>query len=108
MSASYDAIVIGSGQAGRFLAVRLAKAGMKTVLIEREHLGGTCVNDGCIPAKTMIASARAAHAARCTADYGVVIKSADAIDSAVRVDMKAVSELIPTMLGQLEPLEGQS
>ena len=56
----YDAIVIGSGQAGPFLAVRLAKAGMKTAFIEREHLGGTCVNDGCTPTKTLIASARVA------------------------------------------------
>ena len=71
MSTSYDAIVIGSGQAGPSLAVRLAEAGMKTALIEREHLGGTCVNDGCIPTKTLVASARAAHVARRAADYGV-------------------------------------
>ena len=73
MTTSYDAIVIGSGQAGPFLAVRLAQAGMKTALIEREHLGGTCVNDGCIPTKTLVASARAAHVARRAADYGVVV-----------------------------------
>ena len=54
MSTSYDAIVIGSGQAAPSLAVRLAEAGMKTVLVEREHLGGTCVNDGCIPTKTLV------------------------------------------------------
>ena len=71
MSTSYDAIVIGSGQAGPSLAVRLAEAGMKTALVEREHLGGTCVNDGCIPTKTLVASARAAHVARRAADYGV-------------------------------------
>ena len=68
---SYDAIVIGAGQAGPSLAVRLAKAGLKTALIEREHLGGTCVNDGCIPTKTLVASARAAHVARRAADWGV-------------------------------------
>ena len=84
MTTSYDAIVIGSGQAGPFLAVKLAKAGMRTVLIEREHLGGTCVNDGCIPTKTLVASARAAHVARRAADYGV------RIGGAVGVDMKAV------------------
>lgn len=56
--ASYDAIVISSGQAGPFLAVRLAQAGKRTALIEREHLGGTCVNDGRIPTKTLVASAR--------------------------------------------------
>ncbi|MEP7294701.1 MAG: FAD-containing oxidoreductase [Burkholderiales bacterium] len=80
---THDAIVIGSGQAGPFLAVRLAQAGQRVALIEREHLGGTCVNDGCIPTKTLVASARAAHVARRAADYGVVI------DGAVRVDMQA-------------------
>ena len=73
MSTPFDAIVIGSGQAGPFLAGRLAQAGMKTALVEREHLGGTCVNDGCIPTKTLIASARAAHIARRAAQYGVHI-----------------------------------
>src|SRR3982751_2266234 len=84
MSTSYDAIVIGSGQAGPFLAVRLAKAGLKTALIEREHLGGTCVNDGCIPTKTLVASARAAHVAHRAADWGV------RIGGPVTVDMRAV------------------
>ena len=84
MTTSYDAIVIGSGQAGPFLAVRLAQAGLKTVLVEREHLGGTCVNDGCIPTKTLVASARTAHVARRAADYGV------RIGGAVSVDIKAV------------------
>ena len=84
MSDTHDAIVIGSGQAGPFLAARLAAAGMKTALVEREHLGGTCVNDGCIPTKTMVASARTAHMARRAADYGVLI------DGPVRVDLKAV------------------
>jgi pyruvate/2-oxoglutarate dehydrogenase complex dihydrolipoamide dehydrogenase (E3) component len=84
MTRSYDAIVIGSGQAGPSLAVRLAKAGMRTALVEREHLGGTCVNDGCIPTKTLIASARTAHVARRAADYGVHV------GAPVSVDMKAV------------------
>ena len=84
MTTSYDAIVIGSGQAGPPLAVRLAKAGMKTVLIERAHLGGTCVNDGCIPTKALIASARTAHVARRAAEYGV------RVGGAVSVDMQAV------------------
>jgi len=83
MSSPYDAIVIGGGQSGPFLAVRLAEAGLKTVLIEREHLGGTCVNDGCIPTKTLVASARTAHVARRAADYGVQV-------GPVSVDMKAV------------------
>ena len=67
----YDAIVIGSGQAGTPLARALARAGRKTALIEREHVGGTCVNEGCTPTKTMVASARIAYLARRAADYGV-------------------------------------
>ena len=65
-------IVIGSGQAGPSLAVRLAQSGLATALVEREHLGGTCVNDGCIPTKTLVASARVAHMARRAAEYGVI------------------------------------
>jgi pyruvate/2-oxoglutarate dehydrogenase complex dihydrolipoamide dehydrogenase (E3) component len=84
MSTHYDAIVIGSGQAGPFLAAKLVAAGQRTALIEREHLGGTCVNDGCMPTKTLVASARVAHLARRAADFGVQL------DGAVRVDMKAV------------------
>ena len=60
----YDAIVIGSGQGGKPLAVALAKAGWKTALIEREYIGGTCVNVGCTPTKTMFNSARVAYLAR--------------------------------------------
>jgi pyruvate/2-oxoglutarate dehydrogenase complex dihydrolipoamide dehydrogenase (E3) component len=56
---AFDAVVIGAGQSGPFLAARLAGAGWKTALIERRRLGGTCVNDGCIPTKTLVASARA-------------------------------------------------
>jgi len=67
----YDAIVIGSGQAGTPLARALADSGRKTALVEREHVGGTCVNEGCTPTKTMVASARVAYLARRGADYGV-------------------------------------
>ncbi|HEY4034859.1 MAG TPA: FAD-dependent oxidoreductase, partial [Ktedonobacteraceae bacterium] len=67
----YDAIVIGSGQAGTPLSRTLAEAGWKTAIIEREHVGGTCVNEGCTPTKTMVASARVAYLARRGADYGV-------------------------------------
>jgi pyruvate/2-oxoglutarate dehydrogenase complex dihydrolipoamide dehydrogenase (E3) component len=67
----YDAIVIGAGQAGVPLSTALAKAGRRTVLIEREHVGGTCINEGCTPTKTMVASARVAYLARRGADYGV-------------------------------------
>ena len=84
MNQHFDAIVIGTGQAGPSLAVRLAGAGKKTAIIERKLFGGTCVNVGCIPTKTLIASARAAHVARHAADYGVLI------DGALRVDMAKV------------------
>ena len=67
----YDAIVIGSGQGGTPLSMALAKAGMRTALIERKHAGGTCVNEGCTPTKTMVASGRVAYLARRAADYGV-------------------------------------
>ncbi len=67
----YDAIIIGSGQAGSPLSFELAKAGWKTALIEKEHVGGTCINEGCTPTKTMVASARVAYLTRRAADYGV-------------------------------------
>ncbi len=67
----YDAIVIGAGQAGVPLSTALARAGWKTALIERVHVGGTCINEGCTPTKTMVASARVAYLARRGADYGV-------------------------------------
>src|SRR5688572_2728183 len=67
----YDAIVIGSGQAGNPLCHKLADHGWKVALIEKEHLGGTCVNVGCTPTKTMIASAQVAHYARQAAKWGV-------------------------------------
>src|SRR3954454_17284877 len=68
---TYDAIVIGAGQAGGPLATALAGAGRRGALVEREHLGGTCINEGCTPTKTMVASARVAYLARRAADYGV-------------------------------------
>ncbi len=67
----YDAIIIGSGQAGTPLSIALAAAGMRTALIERTHVGGTCINEGCTPTKTMVASGRVAYLARRGADYGV-------------------------------------
>lgn len=84
MTTRVDAVVIGTGQAGPSLAVRLAKAGREVVIVEREHFGGTCVNDGCIPTKTLVASARVAHMARRAAEYGV------AVGGPVAVDMAAV------------------
>lgn len=70
-STSYDLIVIGAGQGGGPLAGIMAESGRRTALIERKHVGGTCVNEGCTPTKTMIASARIAHMARRASDYGV-------------------------------------
>jgi pyruvate/2-oxoglutarate dehydrogenase complex dihydrolipoamide dehydrogenase (E3) component len=67
----YDAVVIGSGQGGNPLARALAGAGRKTAIIEREHVGGTCINEGCTPSKTMVASAKVAYLDRRSADYGV-------------------------------------
>src|SRR5438552_14426741 len=84
MTERFDAIVIGAGQAGPSLAVRLATAGRKTAIIERKLIGGTCVNNGCIPTKTLLASARAAHVARHSGDYGVTIAAP------IRVDMARV------------------
>jgi pyruvate/2-oxoglutarate dehydrogenase complex dihydrolipoamide dehydrogenase (E3) component len=86
MATTYDAIIIGTGQAGPSLAVRLAGTGMKVAIIERKRFGGTCVNNGCIPTKTLVASARAAHIARRAGEYGVMI------DSLISVDMKKVKE----------------
>lgn len=84
MQRKLDAIVIGAGQSGPSLAVRLAESGQRVALVERRGLGGTCVNDGCIPTKTLVASARAAWMARNAADWGV------AIAGSVAVDMKRV------------------
>ena len=71
----YDAIVIGSGQGGTPLSMALAKAGMRTALVERKHVGGTCINEGCTPTKTMVASGRVAYLSRRAADYGVNVGS---------------------------------
>jgi pyruvate/2-oxoglutarate dehydrogenase complex dihydrolipoamide dehydrogenase (E3) component len=78
----YDAIVIGTGQAGPSLALRLAKAGMKVAIIEKGAVGGTCVNTGCTPTKTLIASAYAAHTARRAAEYGVAVGGPVNVDAA--------------------------
>ena len=75
-----DAIIIGAGQAGPPLAGRLTGAGMTVVLVERKLFGGTCVNTGCMPTKTLVASAYAAHLARRAAEYGVVLNGPPAID----------------------------
>lgn len=83
MTERYDALVVGAGQAGPALCARLDKAGLKTALVERKLLGGTCVNVGCIPTKTLVASARAVHMARRGAEFGFS-------SSAVQTDLRAV------------------
>ena len=85
MTSDFDAIVIGAGQAGPPLAERLGQAGLKTAIIERHLVGGTCVNVGCIPTKTLVGSARIADRARRATEFGVVI------DGPVRVDMTKVN-----------------
>jgi len=80
----FDAIIIGTGQAGPSLAAKLAGAGKNIAIVERNLFGGTCVNTGCIPTKTLVASARAAYMARRSSDFGVII------DGSITVDMKKV------------------
>lgn len=85
MSRSFDAIIVGAGQAGPSLAGRLTAAGMKVALVERHLFGGTCVNTGCTPTKALVASAYAAQLARRSADYGVML------DAAPRIDMRRIA-----------------
>jgi pyruvate/2-oxoglutarate dehydrogenase complex dihydrolipoamide dehydrogenase (E3) component len=85
MSIHFDAIIVGTGQAGPPLAKRLTSAGMKVAIIERKRFGGTCVNTGCIPTKTLVASAKAIHTARRASEYGFHTGS-------VTVDMKKIKE----------------
>ncbi|MCC6470927.1 MAG: FAD-containing oxidoreductase [Alphaproteobacteria bacterium] len=93
MAEQFDAIVIGTGQAGSPLAARLADAGMTVAVIERGKFGGTCVNTGCIPTKTLVASARAAHVARHAGEFGVRTRGA------IQVDMKKVKARLDRIAG---------
>jgi len=94
MPTQYDAIVIGTGQSGPALADRFDDEGLKTAVIERHLFGGTCVNVGCIPTKTLVASARAAHVARRASEFGVDI------GGPVRVDMARVKARKDAIVGQ--------
>src|SRR6185503_9451573 len=85
MAERFDAIVVGAGQAGPALCARLNKEGLKTALIERKLLGGTCVNNGCVPTKTLVASARAAHVARRGSEFGFSVEN-------LKIDMRAVKQ----------------
>ncbi|HJO04496.1 MAG TPA: FAD-containing oxidoreductase [Acidobacteriota bacterium] len=91
MAENYDALIIGTGQAGPPLAARLAAEGWKVAIIERDRFGGTCVNEGCTPTKALVASARAARVARRAADYGVEISGSIAVNMA---DVKARKDRI--------------
>ena len=93
-TSGYDAIIIGTGQAGPALVRRLAASGATVAIIERGLFGGTCVNTGCIPTKTLIASAYAIHMARRAADFGVVV------DGSVQADMARVKARKDTISGQ--------
>jgi pyruvate/2-oxoglutarate dehydrogenase complex dihydrolipoamide dehydrogenase (E3) component len=94
MSRRFDAIIIGAGQAGPPLAGRLTGAGMSVALIERHLFGGTCVNTGCTPTKTLVASAYAAHVARRSAEYGVMLGGPLRIDMArAKAGRRGVSEV---------------
>jgi pyruvate/2-oxoglutarate dehydrogenase complex dihydrolipoamide dehydrogenase (E3) component len=100
MGRQKDAIIIGAGQAGPFLAARLAEAGWKVALIERGNLGGTCVNDGCTPTKTLIAAARVAWLTRRAADYGIST-------GPVALDMRGVKARKDKIVGNaVKGLEG--
>ena len=98
MSRTFDAIVIGAGQAGPTLTGRLDGAGMKTAFVERHLFGGTCVNTGCKPTKTMVASAYAAHLARRAADFGVVLPGGKS-GAEVTVDMRVVKGRLDKIIG---------
>jgi hypothetical protein len=101
--AYYDAIIIGSGQAGNPLAEAFASAGRRTALVEREHIRGTCVNVGCTPTKTMVASARVAYLARRAADYGVHTGPVSVDLAAVRQQKRNIVE--EWREGKLRPLK---
>lgn len=101
----FDAIVIGGGQAGPFLAARFAKAGMTVAMIERNFFGGTCVNTGCMPTKTLVASARAAHVARRAEDFGVRLSGPVSIDMA-KVKARATTVIANARKGLEEWLAG--
>ena len=88
---TFDAIIIGAGQAGPSLAGKLTAAGMTVAFVERKLFGGTCVNTGCMPTKTLVASAYAAHLTRRAADFGILL------DGAIRIDMRKVKARADTV-----------
>jgi len=113
---SFDAIVVGAGQSGPFLAARLAERGQRVAVIEKRWLGGTCVNDGCMPTKTLVASARAAWVARNAARWGVTIGGPVSVDMAAvkarkdRIVNESRGNLVTWLAGlpTLEVIEGEA
>ncbi len=108
MPTRYDAIIVGTGQSGPALARRLTQAGRKVAIVERKRFGGTCVNNGCIPTKSLVASAQAAHVARRAAEFGVQIGGPVTMDmkavkarkdAIVRVSNEGVEEALRTLAG---------
>src|SRR6185503_12036749 len=103
----FDAIIIGAGQAGPPLAGRLTSAGMKVALVERALFGGTCVNTGCMPTKALVASAYAAHLARRSGDFGVVVTDEVRVDMA-RVKARAAAIVLKARQNIEKWLDGMS
>ncbi|MEE6139098.1 FAD-containing oxidoreductase [Mycobacterium sp. 050128] len=107
MSAHFDAVIVGAGQAGPSLAARLTDAGQRVAIVERKLIGGTCVNNGCIPTKTLVASAHVAHLARRSGEYGVatgwisvdMAKVKDRKDGIMLADRKGVEDWLEGMDG---------
>jgi pyruvate/2-oxoglutarate dehydrogenase complex dihydrolipoamide dehydrogenase (E3) component len=102
MSRTFDSIIIGSGQAGPFLAAKLSKAGQTVALVERKFLGGTCVNTGCTPTKAMAASAKVAHMAREAARFGIRLEG-DVKVSLAEVKSRA-AKIVQNSGQSLEPV----
>ena len=94
MPENYDAIIVGTGQSGPSLAARMSREGMRVAVIERNLVGGTCVNVGCTPTKALVASARVAHVARRAADFGIDL------DGPVTVDMGRVHARMKEISGK--------
>jgi pyruvate/2-oxoglutarate dehydrogenase complex dihydrolipoamide dehydrogenase (E3) component len=106
--ADYDAVIIGTGQAGPALARRLVAAGWKVAIIERKFFGGTCINTGCTPTKTLIASGYAAHLTRRAAEFGVTLSGTPSVDmKAVKARKDAVTMASRAAVeGSLKGLQG--
>ena len=102
---SFDAIVIGAGQAGPAIAARCSREGLRTAIIERGDFGGTCVNVGCVPTKTLVASARAIHVARRGAEFGFATGGDITVDM-LRVKARKDAIVLQSRNGVLQWMQG--